>query len=216
MRCTGNSRPWTLLALLALTGCVAVGNQIVPVTTHKTFSLEHGQLQQQGMALLTPSVITGQEQDRQALALIAAETIHASMPAMRMVTLSETVGAVNAAGLAELYRVMVEDYDRTGLFRREALQRIGQATGVRYLAQLKLAGFSRDTRERLSIFGFRLFQTLHANVRVYMQIWDSQQGIIAWEAAAELNHAYDSVAEKPVSFRMTIEEATRQLLKVLP
>jgi len=203
-----------LLALLG--GCVAVGTQVVPVTTHQTYTLKPGQLQQHGVALLTPSIITGQEQDRQSLALIAAQTIVATMPAVRVVSLSETLGAVNAAGLADVYRQMYEDYDRTGLFRREALQKIGQVTGARYLAQLKLAGFNRDTRERLSIFGFRVFQTLHANVRLYIQIWDSTQGVIAWEATGELNHAYDSLAEQPVTFRLTVEEAVRQLLKALP
>lgn len=216
MKRKGKCCIFVLPLLVLLGGCVAVGNQVVPVTTHQAFTLKPAQLQEHGVALLTPSIITGQEQDRQSLALIAAQTIHITMPTVRVVTLSETLGAVNTAGLADVYRQMYEVYDQTGLFRREALQKVGQATGVRYLAQLKLAGFTRDTRERLSIFGFRVFQTLHANVRLYIQIWDSTLGVIAWEATGELNHAYDSLAEKPVTFRLTVEEAVRQLLKALP
>lgn len=209
-------RLWPLLALLPLSGCIALGNQIAPATTHETFSLQPGQLQQQGMAILTPSVVTGQEQDRQSLALIVAETVRAIMPKARVVTMSETVGAVNRAGLSDTYRQMYDNYDSTGLFRHESLARIGQAAGARYLVQLKLAGFNRDIRERFTLFGFRLFQTLHANVRLYIQIWDSEQGVIAWEAVGELHHAYDSIAEQPVGFRQVVAEITRQLLKTLP
>lgn len=205
-----------LLALLPLGGCIALGNQIVPVTNHKTYTLQSGQLQQYGMAFLTPSVVTGQEQDRQSLALVVAETVNAVLPAARIVTLSETLGAVNRSGLADDYRQMYQNYDSTGLFRLESLRKVGQAAGARYLVQLKLAGFSRDIRERFSVFGLRLFQTLDANIRLYIQIWDSEQGVIAWEALGELHHAYDSIAEQPVAFRVVVEEMTRRLLRTLP
>jgi hypothetical protein len=139
-----------------------------------------------------------------------------ALPNVRVVTLSETVGAVNRAGLADDYRRMYETYDGTGLFGREVLHRLAQAVGARYLVQLKLAGFNRDIRERWTVFGLRLFQTMHANIRLYLQIWDSEQGVIAWEAVGELHHAYDSIAEQPVAYRRVVEEMTRQLLRTLP
>jgi len=198
-----------------MAGC-AVGNPIVPSTTQKLYQLPAETWRGQGVALLTPSVVTGQEQDRQSLALIAAETLRDSLPGLRLVTLAETVGAVNAGGLADTYRKMYEDYAATGLFRRESLQAVAHATGARYLAQFKLAGFTRDTRDRWSIFGFRVFQTLHADIRIYVQFWDSTNGTIAWEAMSELSHSYDSLAEQPVSFRVAASEAVRQLIRVLP
>lgn len=203
------------LALFQVAGC-AVGNQIVPSTTHRLYSLPADSWRSKGVALLTPSVVTGQEQDRQPLALIAAETLSETVPGLKLVTLAETVGAVNAAGLAESYRRMYEDYAVTGLFRRDVLLAISRATGARYLAQFKLAGFTRDTRERWSIFGFRVFQTLNANIRIYVQFWDGETGTIAWEAMTELSHSYDSVAEQPVAFRVAASESLRQLVRVLP
>ena len=56
----------TGLALLA--GCGTMGSQVVPTTVHKTLSLKAGDLQRDGLAFLTPSTVTGQEQDKLALA----------------------------------------------------------------------------------------------------------------------------------------------------
>lgn len=202
--------------LLLLIGCTTVGNQIHPTTLHKNLTLQSGALPQHGVAFLTPSTVTGQEQDQQAVALIFAEHMRAQLPAVRVISLPESLGAINRAGLAPEYRKMVEDYRETGIFPREILTKVGRAIGTRYLIQLKLAAFSQDMRERISIFGVRLFQTLHANIRLYVQIWDAEAGTIAWEGSEELSYAYDSSAEMPVTFRRVVEEAAQQLIQNLP
>lgn len=203
-------------SILLLASCTTVGNQIHPTTLHKNLSLQPGALQQHGVAFLTPSTVTGQEQDQQALALIFAEHLRAQLPAVRVMSLPESLGAINRAGLAPEYRKMVEVYRETGIFPRDTLAKVSHAIGTRYLAQLKLAAFSQDMRERISIFGVRLFQTLHANIRLYVQIWDAETGTIAWEGSEELSYAYDSSAEVPVTFRRVVEEAALQLLRNLP
>lgn len=205
-----------LLIVMAVTGCATIGSQVVPTTLYKSGSLEPGSLSRHGLAFLTPSTVTGQEQDRQALALIFAETLHAQLPSVPVISLSDTLGLVNRAGLAEDYRKMIEDYRETGIFAQSTLEKIGRTVGARYLAQLKLAGFSQDTFERFSLFGLRLFQTLHSNIRLYLQIWDSETGTIAWEGSEELSYSYDSSAERPVTFRMVVEEAARELIARLP
>jgi hypothetical protein len=205
-----------LLLAVLLAGCTSIGSQIVPSTLYKTLTLAPGELARHGLAFLTPHTVTGQEQDKQALALIFAESLHAQLPKVRIATLPETLGAINRAGLADDYRRMVEDYRDTGVFQREPLQKIGRAAGVRYLAQLKLAAFSQDMRERLSLLGLRLFQTQHANIRLYLQVWDSEQGVIAWEAVEELSYSYDSSAERPVTFRQVVQAAAQPLIASLP
>jgi hypothetical protein len=204
----------TLIALVA--GCGTVSSQVTPSTVYSNLSLQPGQLRQHGVALLTPATVTGQEQDKQTLALIFAETVKAQVPEVRVVTLPEALGAINRAGLAGDYRRMLDDYQDSGVFERDNLQRIGQVTGARYLALLKLASFNQDMRERFSVLGLRLFQTLYANIRLYVQLWDSEEGVIAWEGVEELHYAYDSGAERPVTFRVAVEEATRQLIARLP
>jgi hypothetical protein len=201
--------------LLLLVGCTT-GSQVHPTTLHENLSLPSGALQRHGVAFLTPSTVTGQEQDQQTAALVFAEQMRNRLPAVHVVSLPEALGAINQAGLAPEYRKMVEAYRDTGIFPRDMLAKIGHAVGTRYLVQLKLAGFSQDMRERLSILGIRLSQTLHANIRLYMQIWDADTGAIAWEGSEEMSYAYDSSAELPVTFRRVVEEAALQLIQQLP
>lgn len=201
---------------MAMTGCGTVSSQIVPTTLDKSSSLEPGSLARYRLAFLTPSTITGQEQDVQSLALYFSETLRKELPSVPVTSLSEALGLVNRAGLADDYRKMLEDYRETGIFAHAALEKIGRAVGARYLAQLKLGGFNQDTFERFSLFGFRLFQTLHSNIRLYLQIWDSETGTIAWEGSEEMSYSYDSSAERPVTFRMVVEEAARQLIATFP
>jgi len=201
--------------LLLLTSCTT-GSQVHPTTLHKNLSLPPGALLQYGVAFLTPSTVTGQEQDQQTAALIFAEQMRVQLPTVRVISLPESLGAINRAGLAPEYRKMVEAYRDTGIFPREMLTKVGSAIGTRYLVQLKLAAFSQDMRERVSILGVRLFQTLHANIRLYMQIWDADTGAIAWEGSEEMSYAYDSSAELPVTFRRVVEGAAQQLIQNLP
>lgn len=204
-----------ICCLWLLAGCTT-GSQVHPTTLYENLSLPPGALQQHGVAFLTPSTVTGQEQDQQTAALIFAKQMRIRFPTVHVVSLPEALGAINRAGLAPEYRRMVEDYRDTGIFPRAILTKIGHAVGTRYLVQLKLAGFSQDMRERLSILGVRLFQTLHANIRLYMQIWDVETGAIAWEGSEEMSYAYDSSAELPVTFRRVVEEAAQQLIQHLP
>ncbi len=201
-------------ALSFLAGCST--NQIHSSTVENAISLESGDIDAGGLAFITPSTATGQEQDKQALALIFGETLIKERPKYRVVTLAKTLGAINRAGLADEYKQMFQDYRVTGIFDRDILRKIGLAVGARYLAQLKLAGFSQGSKERFSVLGIRMMQTLHANIRVFLQIWDSQNGTVAWEGAEELNYAYDTDEERPVTFRDVVVATAHRLIKRLP
>lgn len=203
-----------LVPLTLLSGCAT--GQIHPTLLETAIALQPGELQRDGLAFITPSTVTGQEQDKQALALIFADVIAKDRPRMHIVRLPETLGDINRAGLADDYRHMYDNYRDSGIFNRDTLQKIGRLTGTRYLMQIKLAGFSQDTRERFSVLGIRVVQTLEANIRLFVQIWDSNDGTIAWEAVEELNSAYDTIKEQPVSFRAVVTDTARQLAMHLP
>jgi hypothetical protein len=132
------------------------------------------------------------------------------------VTLAETLGAVNRIGLADDYRHMYEHYGDTGLFPDNVLRQVGKAAGARYLAQLKLQGFSQGSKNRFGVFGLRLIETQYADVRVFLQIWDSRDGSIAWEAMQELRIALDTTSEQPVMLRQLLERSARDLITRLP
>jgi hypothetical protein len=215
-------RPYAYLMFICgllpalVSGCAKSTSQIRPEALHKNLGFQSTVLNDRGIAFLTPATVTGQEQDRQALALILSEMMIALRPNVRVVSLPETLSAINRVGMAKEYRQMFDDYRESGMFARESLRRLGEACNARYLVQIKLSGFGRDMRDRFTLFGLRLLQTQYANIRLYLQIWDSETGSIVWEAMEELQYAFDSFAEQPVTFRAVAEVAARNIIKDLP
>jgi len=207
-------RAVTLLLLPVMSGCF--GTQIYPTLEERAISLRAGDLETAGLAFITPSTATGQEEEKQAVALIFAEVLKRARPKVRIVTLAETLGAVNKAGLAEAYKGMYADYRDTGLFNRDTLTKISTATGTRYIAQLKLQQFSQGEKERFGIFGLRIVETRFAGIRLFFQIWDSRDGTIAWEGTQETQYSHDTVKENPVTFRTVIERTASDLTARLP
>lgn len=199
---------------LVLAGCF--GTQIFPTLHEYRISLRNSDLEAAGVAFITPSAATGQEEEKQAVAAAFADVLKRERPRIRVVTLAEALGAINKAGLADAYKRMYDDYRDTGLFKRDTLQRVAAVTGVRYIAQLKLQRFEQKEKERFGAFGLRIVETHYANIRLYFQIWDSEDGTIAWEGMQETLYAHDTVTEKTVTLRMIMEHTAQSLIARLP
>lgn len=200
---------------LVLAGCEST-LQRYSAPEHQTLRLTAQDLREGGLAFLTPSTVTGQEEDKQTLAYVFANTIKAQRKDIRVLGLPETISAVNRAGLANEYRSMYHDYRDTAVLDGRIMGQIAQATGVRYLAQLKLANMQQGARGRFSFLGLSLLQTQYANMRVFLQVWDSRDGTIAWEGINELTFARDTGRELPISFRAVAEHAATELVSRLP
>ncbi len=207
-------RTAAVLFALLLAGCF--GAQIHPTLHERVISLRAGDLEAAGVAFITPSTVTGQEEEKQAVALIFAEVLKRERPSIRVVALAETLGAINRSGLADGYKRMYNDYRDTGLFERGILKQVGAATGSRYLLQLKLQRFSQGDKERFGILGLRIVETRFASVRLFFQIWDTHDGTIAWEGMQEMLYAEDKIAERPVTLQTVIDRAARDLIARLP
>lgn len=214
-------RGWLLVGLMIWlfvislpSGCV--GPQVYSSAQHYLTTLGPDDLENYGLALITPSTVTGQEEEKQTVALTFAEVLTKERPPIRCVTLPETLSALNRAGLAEDYKRMFEDYRDTEIFKRDILQKVGEVTQTNYVAQLKLAGFSQGSQGRFSAFGLRLLETKHASIRLFLQIWNSADGTIAWEGVEELKYALDTVTERAITLRTVLEEAARNLIARLP
>jgi hypothetical protein len=207
-----------LFAALLLTVIAACSTPPVYYSTLNTqpISLRAGDLEAGGLAFITPSTVTGQEQEKQTVALAYADVLKRERPKLTVVSLAETLGAVNKAKLVELYRRMYDDYRDTALFPADVLKRVSEATGARYLAQLKLQGFSQGSKGRFGVLGFRLTETVIGDVRLYVQIWDARDGSIAWEGTQELRIATDSTTQEPISLRDLMERSARDLVTKLP
>lgn len=205
---------YILLAASMLPGCSV--DQVHSSADHADFSLDKNDLETYGLAFITPSTVTGQEEDKQTLAFAFANVMKEERPDIRLVTLPETISAINIADITEDYMRMYVDYRDTGVFKRDLLKKVSDITGTRYLAQLKLSDFSQNSKGRFNLFGLRLVQTKEANIRMFFQIWDSSDGTIAWEGTEEMSYSWDTGSEKPVTFRTIVEKTALNLITLLP
>lgn len=201
-----------LLCSILLSGCFSV----FTTQEHRNFALSIQDVQEHGIAFITPSSITGQEQDRQALALTFAQVLQEKRPDMRVVTLPETLGILNRADMLADYKMMYEDYADTGIFSRPVLKKISDLTGSRFLAQLKLSGFEQGSSQRFGVFGLRLLETKRANLRIFLQIWDGQEGEIAWEGYEEVIMSSETFTEKGVMFYDVARTIAERMMANIP
>ncbi|MEJ1355695.1 MAG: hypothetical protein RPV21_15510 [Candidatus Sedimenticola sp. (ex Thyasira tokunagai)] len=202
------------LLALGLVGCSTT--QEYSSAKQQVIDLNEGDLSRNGLAFLTPTTVTGKEEDKQVFALVFTDTLAEMRPDIPLLTLPQTLSAINQAGLAGSYRQMVVNYRDTGIFDKTTLSKISETVGVRYVAQLKLSDFLQYSKGRFSALGIRLLETKQAHVRVFLQIWDVSNGTIAWEAVEELNFAYETGSEDPVSFNLIVRKAAVNLIGRLP
>jgi len=190
--------------------------QSIPTTQVQTIDLQPEDLRKGGMAFITPSSITGQEEDKQALALAFTEVLLKMRPDLNVIALPQTLSAINRQGLTREYRQMFEDYRLTGIFDRETLQKVAQVTKTRYLVQLKLGAFRQESKSRFGLLGLRVLETKISTIRLFLQIWDSEDGSVAWEGAQESTVSHESLAEEYVSMKSIVQESARDLVANLP
>lgn len=215
MIANSHRRVFVAAGALMLAGCTGVIQRYsTPETRINT--LRNGDLKSGGLAFLTPSTVTGQEEDRQTLALLFTEALAKERPDLRLIPLPEVLSAVNRAHLIDDYQHMYADYRLTGVFNRAILHQVAEATGARYLAQLKLARFEQGAKSRFGIFGLNVSQTQYAIMRMFLQIWDSEDGSVAWEGIDELSYSFETTRESTVTMRMAAQEAARDLGPRLP
>ncbi|HBI16184.1 MAG TPA: hypothetical protein DDY20_11825 [Desulfobulbaceae bacterium] len=202
-----------LFSSILLGGCF---HSVYTTQEHRNFNLTIEDLREHGIAFITPSSITGQEQDRQALALTFAQVLQEKHPDMRVVTLPETLGALNRAQMLAEYKAMYEDYADTGIFSRPALKKISDLTGTRYLAQLKLSGFQQGSTQRFGAFGLRVLETKRANLRIFLQFWDGREGEIAWEGYEEVFMSSETFTEKGLMFYDAARTIAERMMANIP
>ncbi|NNM80223.1 MAG: hypothetical protein HKM01_07195 [Gallionella sp.] len=200
-----------LIVMTLLSGC-AVTTQSYPTTLVQSVNMEPHALQTAGIAFITPGTVTGQEEDKQNLALAFTDALKQAHPDLHIVSLSETLGIINKEGLAEEYKKMYEDSRLTGIFNRDTLRKISHQTGARYIAQLKLGVFTQSTQSLWGFLGFNLSITEITTLRLFLQIWDGENGTIAWEGSQELTLSSNQIKQSPVSFKDTVERSAQELI----
>ena len=183
---------------------------------YEAFTLTPGDLRSSGVAFLTPSSVTGREQDRPTIAFLFSQVLREERPDIPVTTLAETLSEINEAGLEDRYKDALEHMDVTGILPAATLARLGEITGRRYFIMLKLASYQSRYRGRFGLFGIRMIDTKIATLRLFYQIWDSETGSIAWEANQEMTLAYDTFTESIVTFEQMVESMSRDMIARMP
>ena len=204
---------WVVLIIILLTSCAP---QISSETSHNQIALSGKDLRDGGIAFVTPSTVTGQEEEKQAVAFVFASTLKEQRPDLRIIPLPNTLSLINRAELADDYKEMYKEYRDTGIFSKDTLEKIAEASDIRYVAQLKVAGFNQWSKNRFGVFGLRMIQTSSATVRIFFQLWDSSSGAIAWESVAELSWAEEKILEDPVTLQTIMVQAAKDIAENLP
>jgi hypothetical protein len=207
--------PGGILVLLLVVGCSA-SPQVQRSLDYEAFTLQPGNLRESGVAFLTPSSVTGREQDRPTIAFLFSQTLREQRPDIPVTTLAETLSEINEAGLEDRYKDALEYMDVTGILPADTLARLGEITGRRYFIMLKLASYQSRYRGRFGLFGIRMVDTKIATLRIFYQIWDSEIGAIAWEANQEMTLAYDTFTESIVTFEQMVESMATELIARMP
>ena len=204
------------LILAIMTNSCAISDQIDFKSEHAAISLGSYDLEHFGIGFLTPSAATGREADKQALAMSFSLKLQEMRPEVTVMPLPHVLSAMNAADLDVEYKQMYRDYLETGILEGSILKWISDVVGVRYFAQLSLSSFGQTSKGRFSLLGLKISHTEVANLRVFVQIWDAHNAKIAWEGFTEMNYAYDTSAEKPITFAYISQIAAEQLFSELP
>lgn len=212
---TSKNLLWLWLLGGLLTGC-AVLPQVYSTSQYQSISLKPGDLERDGLAILTPGTVWTRDEDKQTLALAVTDTLRIDRPDIRCLGLPETLNRINLADLSGEYSQMLGEYRDSGIFSKSALQHIGKAVGARYVAHLKLASFDQSYDTRLSAFGLRVLGTKYASARLFMQIWDTQTATIAWEGSEESDYALDTGKEQAIAFKTIVEETAHNMIAHLP
>jgi hypothetical protein len=204
-----------MLILFTAAGCTG-GSQTQFDIEHTDITLSANDLKAGGIGFLTPAAATKLEADKQALAQSFSKTLQKMRPDVEVVSLPAILGAVNTADLDQQYKEMYRDYLETSILEGSVLKQVGDVGDVRYLAQLSLSGFDQTGFKRLGFLGLRLVETKQANIRVFIQIWDSHTASVAWEGGTEMNYAYETSREMPVTFNHVARLAAERLFSQLP
>jgi hypothetical protein len=204
---------WAALLVILVCSCAP---QISSKISHNQFTLTGDDLREGGIAFVTPSTVTGQEEEKQAVAFVFATTLIEQRPDLPIIPLPTTLSMINRAELADDYKEMYKEYRDTGIFTKDTLEKIAKASGIRYVAQLKLAGFTQRSTNRFGVFGLRMIQTKSATVRIFFQLWDASDGTISWESVAELSWAEEKILDDPVTLQSIMVRAAQDIAENLP
>ncbi len=132
-----------------------------------------------------------------------------------ILTSREALNLINQANLTKEYARLIKQYEVTGILDREILRELKDILKVKYIAQPRLSYFTERAYSRLTAFGLALVSTRETTVKISLQIWDAEKGLILWEGSGEAIIAVEAMRAKHVTFEEVAAAACEGLIEKL-
>jgi hypothetical protein len=110
-------------------------------------------------------------------------------PQVRGIANHEITNTINEKDRVAEYVDLISGFGQSGILERGRLERIGSAIGCRYVFLPGLAEYNQVIIDRLQISGWKFIQSRVITLRLWLQLWDAQEGQILWESSGEITAA---------------------------
>lgn len=191
-----------LPALVGLAGCSTsiYGWQVRTTSTPMADPFHPTDLEREPVAILDALASPGMRGNEEGLAMYLAQILGKVAPRIQVITPQATVTRINQKGLAQDYARMRAEAEQSYILDRHILQKLGAATGARFVFQPRLAAFSQTMTERWKVPGFdlRVVQTRSSLIRLSLQLWEIDTGKLVWHSVAEAILSNEAVSQDPV------------------
>ena len=195
---------WTggVFMLVSLTSCSSsiYGWQVRTNSTEMPPSFHPANLEQDGVAIFPAITAPGLRGNEVGLANYLGQILHKVSPNWKVVSEQETVTRMNRQGLTGEYTRVRNDYDQSNVLDRDALRKLCDAVGARYVFQPRLAAFTQVMQDRWKFpaLDLRLTQTRSSVMRLSLQLWDGETGELLWASIAETTMESEAISQDPV------------------
>ena len=193
-----------LMMAIFVTGCASslYGWQVRTSSMPMPPSFQPAFLEQHTVALfgaIAPPALRGSEV---ALSYALNQILQKVSPTWKVMSPQELTKRINRQGLAGEYTKMRADFEISHILDGGMLRKIASALGVRYVFQPHLAAFSQTMTDRWKFppIDLRMMQTRSSNMRISLQLWDTETGEIVWASIGETTMQNEAVSQDPVYF----------------
>ena len=199
-----------MLALVTACSSSIYGWQVRTRSSPFAPSFDPGALGREPVAVFGALTMPGLRGNEVGLDFMLGEVLQTVAPHMHIVSPQHSISQINQQGLAAEYTQMRTDAEQSHILNRESLKKIGRAIGARYVFQPRLAAFTQTMYDRWTFpgLGVLLVQVRSSNLRMSLQLWNTETGELLWASMAEGTMQNEAVSKDPVYF----EDAARVAL----
>jgi len=202
------------MILLSLVGCAGPFTQ-TRVLVDESFRDPDFHLKGVRIGFITPNSAHELE-DHWILLDLLAKTLQEKRKEIEVLLPGQSMSLINQAGMAKEYNEAIKDFRISGILDQKILTKLEEVLGVQYVVHLSLNSFKQYPSTRLSIFGLRAINSYIATLRLFVRIFQTDQGRIVWEGSGEGIITREEFRARPITFNELGQLACQMLVEKLP